>query len=192
MAHLAGGRGAPLGIAVKRSQLEHLIRAAADLTEDEEIVVIGSQAILAQFPNAPEEILVSVEADLFPKNRPERADVIDGSIGEGSPFHATFGYYAQGVDETTAVLPVGWRERLVPIRNENTRGATGWCIEIHDLAVSKLVAGRAKDLAFVRETIRHGFVERETLLERVLSAPLSETERDRLRHRIARDFAPGG
>lgn len=177
---------------MKRFQLEHLIRAAADLTEDDEIVVIGSQAILARFPNAPEELLVSVEADLFPKNRPERADLIDGSIGEGSPFHATFGYYGQGVDEATAVLPAGWRERLVPIRNENTRGATGWCLEIHDLAVSKLVAGRAKDLAFVREAIRHGLVERETLLEHVSKAPLSETERERLRHRIARGFAPSG
>lgn len=36
-----------------RKQLEHLIRATADITDDNEIVVIGSQAILGQFPDAP-------------------------------------------------------------------------------------------------------------------------------------------
>ena len=30
-------------------------------------------------------------------------------------FHDTFGYYAQGVVESTAQLPAGWQERLVPI-----------------------------------------------------------------------------
>ena len=59
---------------------------------------------------------MSVEADVFPENKPARWDLIDGTIGEGSPFHSTFGYCAQGVDETTALLPAGWKTRLVPIR----------------------------------------------------------------------------
>ena len=33
---------------------------------------IGSQAILGSFPNAPEILLISMEADVYPKNRPER------------------------------------------------------------------------------------------------------------------------
>lgn len=99
---------------MKRRDLEHVIRAAADLSEDDEIIVIGSQAILAQFPEAPAELLTSNEADVFPKNHPERSDLIDGSIGEGSPFRATYGYYAQGVDEHTAVLPEGWGRDLAP------------------------------------------------------------------------------
>ena len=37
----------------------------------------------------------------------QMADLIDGAIGEASMFHDTFGYYAQGVVETTAVLPEG-------------------------------------------------------------------------------------
>ena len=41
------------------------------------------------------------------------------------------------------MLPSGWRDRLVPLRNPNTRGATGWCLEVHDLAIAK-VAGREK------------------------------------------------
>jgi hypothetical protein len=86
---------------VPRSELERLIRAAADIADDDAIIVVGSQSILAQFPDAPAELRVSVEADVFPRHRPERADLIDGSIGEGSPFHATYGYYAQGVDAST-------------------------------------------------------------------------------------------
>lgn len=111
---------------MRRQDLEHIIRAAAEIAKDTEIVVIGSQAILGSFPDAPDELLVSVEADVYPKNRPERAELIDGSIGEGSPFHDAVGYYAQGVDEKTAILPRGWKERLVAVRNENTRGHTGW------------------------------------------------------------------
>jgi hypothetical protein len=129
---------------VNRSQLEHIIRAAAGNADTNDIVVIGSQAILGAFPDAPSELLVSIEADVFPRDRPDDAILIDGAIGERSVFHETFGYYAHGVGETTATLPKGWRDRLVPIRNENTRGATGWCLEVHDLAVSKLIAARKR------------------------------------------------
>lgn len=174
---------------MKRAELEHLIRAAADIADDDEIIVIGSQSVLAQFPQAPEALLVSVEADIFPKNKPARWDLIDGTIGEGSPFHSTFGYYAQGVDEATAVLPAGWKTRLVPIRNENTRGATGWCLEVHDLAIAKYLAGREKDLRFVREAVRQGLLEKATLLERLPEAPIVDAERERLRKKISRDFA---
>jgi len=75
---------------VTRAQLEHNIRAAATISSDPDIVVIGSQAILGQFPDAPAELLVSNEADVYPKGHPERSDLIDGSIGELSPFHETY------------------------------------------------------------------------------------------------------
>jgi hypothetical protein len=67
---------------VKRADLEHLIRAAATIADDDELIVVGSQAVLAQFPNAPEEMLRSDEADIYPKNEPERWELIDGAIGE--------------------------------------------------------------------------------------------------------------
>ncbi len=173
---------------MRRRDLEHLVRAAADIADDDEIIVIGSQAILGQFPDAPDELCVSAEADVFPKNKPERADLIDGSIGEGSPFHEAFGYYAQGVGETTAVLPHGWRERLIPVQNANTRGATGWCLEAHDLVLSKYVAGREKDARFIRGAVAAKLVSRETLLERLALMPVEEDVRERLRQRIEEDF----
>jgi len=110
---------------MQRSELEHLIRASGEIAGDDEIIVIGSQSILGQFPNAPVRLLISMEADIYPKNKPERADKVDGAIGEGSSFHELHGYYAQGVGEKTAVLPKGWRSRLVVVNNENTNGVTG-------------------------------------------------------------------
>ena len=114
--------------------------------------------------------------------------MIDGSIGELSPFHETFGYYAQGVEEGTAVLPEGWKERLVPVHNANTGGATGHCLEIHDLLMSKYVAGREKDRRFNRAAVRHGLVDRATLLHRLGTTPLDGTRRERIALLIAGDF----
>jgi hypothetical protein len=121
-----------------RSDLEHVIRAAGAIANDAEIVVIGSQSVLGQFPNAPVALLASAEADVYPLNYPERAELIDGSLGEGSMFHETHGYYAQGVGEETAKLPARWRDRVVRVSNANTDGICGLCLEVHDLAISKL------------------------------------------------------
>ena len=45
---------------MNRRQLEHLIRAASTIAEDDEIIVVGSQAILGTYPEAPAELLVSM------------------------------------------------------------------------------------------------------------------------------------
>jgi hypothetical protein len=163
-----------------RPQLEHILRAAAANSNVTDIVVIGSQSILGTYPNAPEELTRSMEADVFPKDAPERSILIDGAIGELSLFHETFGYYAHGVDERTAVLPEGWRERLVRVAGPNTMGATGWCLEAHDPAVSKLAAGRTKDLDFVEAMVRAGLVAAETIRERLSITPGLNSEQRQL------------
>lgn len=181
-----------VGACMTRSELEHLIRAAGRIAEDRQIVVLGSQAILGQFPEAPAALLFSMEADVYPRNRPERADLIDGAIGEGSSFHEEFGYYAQGVGARTATLPRGWQERLIAISNANTGGVEGLCLEVHDLAISKYVAGRAKDLDFTATLARHRLVRKETLLERARQTKLAPQLRKLVAGRISRDFGPSG
>jgi hypothetical protein len=173
---------------MKRRELEHVVRAAADIADDDEIVVIGSQAILAEHPDAPAAITVSVEADVYPKNKPERWNVIDGAIGELSPFHDTFGYYAQGVEEGTATLPAGWKERLVLLCNEGTRFVKAWCLETHDLVLSKYVADREKDRRFIAAAIAAGYVDRATLLARLGTMPVDAARMERIRAQIERDF----
>ncbi len=173
---------------MNRRQLEHLIRASSTICEDDELIIVGSQSILGQFPDAPAELLVSEEADIYPKNIPERWELIDGSIGELSPFHATFGYYAQGVQEGTATLPRGWQDRLVAIKTPATLGATGWCIAPVDLVVSKYVAGREKDRAFVRVALVHGLVCGEQILELLDQTPVDERHRDLLEQLVRADM----
>lgn len=162
---------------MRREQLEHLIRACADIAADDDIVIVGSQAVLGSHPDAPPELLASVDADVFPRNRPERADVIDGAIGEGSPFHATFGYYAHGVGPETAKAPAGWEQRLVVVDNANTRGARGWCLEPHDLVLAKCVAGRDRDIDFARVALRHEIVDAVELRSRAAALPVDPERR---------------
>jgi hypothetical protein len=169
---------------MQRAQLEHIIRAAAAITGADRFVIVGSQAILGQFPDPPAELVFSIEADIFSLRNPSDGDLIDGTIGEGSPFHQTFGYYAHGVAEETAVLPAAWKERLVAVSNENTGGGTGLCLEVHDLAVSKLVAGREKDLDFVRALMRHQLAKEGEIQERLASTPIPEDRREHCRARL--------
>lgn len=172
---------------MKRHQLEHIIRASAGNADTRDIVIIGSQSILGSYPDAPEELLVSMEADVYPKDAPDRSILIDGAIGELSVFHETFGYYAHGVDESTAVLPDGWKDRLVKVENENTRGAVGWCLEVHDLAVSKLAAGREKDLDFIACMLRHRLITAATVRVRLAQTPrLTEQGKQLALARLAR------
>ena len=171
-----------------REQLEHVIRAAAAIAGVQDIVVIGSQAVLGQFPGAPEEVLVSQEADVYPMLYPERGDLIDGSIGEGSPFQRSFGYYAHGVDDKTAILPQGWKERLISVVSENTRDARGWCLEVHDLAIAKYVAGREKDLTFTRSLAKNGMTTRDLLLDRLAVTSVDMAVRRLTEVRIEADF----
>jgi hypothetical protein len=177
---------------LKRRDLEHVIRAAAGIADDLEIIVIGSQAVLGSIPDAPASLLVSVEADIIPKNRPERAELIEGAIGEGSLFHDTYGYYANGVGYETAVLPKGWERRLVPVKSENTGGATGWCLDLHDLVLSKYAAGREKDLRFNEELVRTGRIDRDRLLFLLRTMPVAETARRRIGRWIDRAFGTPG
>ncbi len=172
-----------------RAQLEHIIRVAGAIADTQDVVAIDSLAVLGQFPDAPAELLLSNEADVYPRGDPQRSELIDGSIGEGSPFEHEFGYYAHGVDETTAVLPDGWRGRLILVAGENTRFVRGWCLEVHDLAIAKYVAGRPKDLDFTRALVRHAMVSREILEQRLEATRVAGELRELARARVARDFS---
>jgi len=154
-----------------RPELEHAIRAACDVAGDHEVYVFGSQAILGQFPEAPASLRQSAEADISPVTAVDKVEEIDTFLGELSQFHESFGFYVHGVPIDSAVLPEHWRDRAIRVQNDNTRYATGWCVEAHDLAISKLVAFRDKDRDFVRVLIVEGLIDPAQLLERIESLP---------------------
>lgn len=154
-----------------RAELEHAIRAACDVSGDDQVYVFGSQAILGQYPDAPERLRQSAEADIAPVTAVDTVDVIDAQLGELSPFHDAFGFYVHGASIDAAVLPTGWRRRAIAVRNDNTRNTTGRCVEAHDLAVSKLVAFRDKDRDFVRILILENLIKPRKLLLRLGQLP---------------------
>ena len=149
---------------MKRVELEHVLRASAAITLDNSFVVVGSQAVLLEFPDAPAELLLSNELDLYPAVHPERSELIDGAIGQLSMFHDTFGYYADGVGPETAVMPADW----MSFANLYYIGElTAICPDLHDITVSKCVAGRDKDAAWVRALLRHDMIKIHRLVERL-------------------------
>ena len=168
-----------------RAELEHAIRAACDISGDDEVYVFGSQAILGQYPDAPESLRQSAEADIAPVTAVEMADFIDAQLGELSPFHVAHGFYVHGLSIEAAVLPHGWQKRAVAVCNENTRNTTGWCVEAHDLAASKLVAFREKDRDFVRVLIIENLITPAMLRRRLRALPERPQVTKQLRNLIA-------
>jgi hypothetical protein len=166
---------------VRRVEFEHIIAAAANIVEEDEFVVVGSQAILGSYPKPPEALLQSMEADIYPAHDPEKAIVLDGNLGDGSQFHRTFGYYAHGVGPETAKAPVGWQDRLVrveiPPRVGSDRKPVALCLEPHDLVLAKCAAGRDRDWDYAQEALRAGIVGPKVLLERAAHLPVEADHR---------------
>ena len=148
-------------------QLDLILDAVGLVLGEQRVIVIGSQAVLANLDTPPAEAVVSIEADIIPLDDPDgrKADLIDGAIGELSEFQNRWGVYAQGVGMRTAKLPAGWLDRLVP--RTSPRGTVGLCLEIHDLAVSKLCAGRQRDFPFVDALIAAGALDVSTAVQRL-------------------------
>jgi hypothetical protein len=161
---------------VRREDLDHVVAAAARIVGEVEFVVIGSQAILGSYPDAPEALLRSQEADIYPRYAPEDAIKIEGAIGDGSFFHQTHGYYAHAVGPETAKAPTGWEDRLVaveiPPRVGSTTGAVALCLEPHDLVLSKLAANRDRDWDFAKDALAAGLVDSSILATRAADLPV--------------------
>lgn len=170
---------------MKLQDLEHLIRVSSDITHEYELVVVGSQAILGTDPNPPQILTVSMEADIYPLRRPELADKIDVLIGEGSSFHAHYGYYAQGVGPETAKLPLGWRDRVVRVPQAAYAAGVGYCISVVDLFLSKAAAGREKDQAFCIALLQYRYIGLTEVLAMVPAMP-EDVHKQRLIARIRR------
>jgi hypothetical protein len=158
---------------VNREQLAHVLRAATDIVPGADIIVVGSQAVLATRDEAdlPIEATRSIEVDLAFFDDPDeaKADAIDGAIGELSRFHETFGYYGQGVSLTTPVLPGGWTKRLIGL--EIFGAARIRALEVYDCTASKLVAFREKDREFASSLLAAEVIDIELLARRLDALP---------------------
>jgi hypothetical protein len=144
------------------------------------VIVVGSQAILGTFDESelPAAATMSIEVDILPiadsnAETARLADLIEGVAGEFSPFEELHGFSIDGVDLETAVLPDGWRDRLVKVQNANTAAPTGaplftgWCLDKEDLCVAKLAAFREKDRNFVAALLDASLVDRDLIAARL-------------------------
>jgi hypothetical protein len=147
-------------------------------------VIIGSQAIHGEIVDPPDELLQSMEVDMYPLADPDRADDIDGALGDGSWFEYTNGYFAHGVGPTTAKAPVGWMERLVRVDVEPLvpgRKPVAYCMERHDMILAKLVRGEQRDVDYARVAVRAGLVNAAVLQTRIDDLPVDAAVRSRVK-----------
>jgi hypothetical protein len=173
---------------VIRSQLQHVILEIGRRFDLRDFYIVGSAAILAVLPNPPEGALTATrDVDVVPPDDDERlADRISFVLGEASEFDSEHGYYAQGVtSETPAYAPSGWMGRAVPVRVDQY---TGWCMEVHDLVLSKLGAGREKDIDFAKGAAELTLVQRDELLRRLPGVACSAEHRQLIENRISALF----
>jgi hypothetical protein len=171
------------------------VAAAANVLGEDAFVVLGSQAILGPHPNAPPALLRSMEADLYPKSSPERSVEIDGSLGDGSPFHEAYGYYAHGVGPETAKAPAGWETRLVaidiPPRPASERTPVAYCLEPHDLVLAKCVAGRPRDWQFAEDCLHAGIADLNTLVSRAEDLPVEANRKRAIAEKLEASASEG-
>ena len=172
---------------MKKRQVDHVLRAAGRITGEKQFIIIGSQSLHGKYPDIADEILTSFEVDLVASKNADRTEWLN-VIGVDSPFHESFGYYADPVDLNTATLPKGWKGRLVNLPPGETEGVRGLCLEPHDLAIAKYAAAREKDLIFTRELARRGIVSEEQLFTLLDQTQIDQQLRSRIRDQIARDF----
>jgi hypothetical protein len=162
---------------MKRAQLELALRLAGKVARDADFIVFGSQSILGTIARPPKACIVSMEVDLYPRRRLEGMRPIITQLGPRSPFARTYGFHVDCVTPEVADFPEGWVERLTPFRTKRTGGVTGWCVELHDLAVSKLAAGREKDLTYVQALLDAKQVRPAVLNRRIASLSVTAVRR---------------
>jgi hypothetical protein len=169
---------------MQRHQLQHVILEIGRRFDLRDFHIVGSAAILAALPDPPAGSLTATrDVDVIPPGDDgQLADRISFVLGEASDFDIEHGYYAQGVSlRTPAFAPADWQARALPVR---VAEYTGWCMEPHDLVLSKLGAGRDRDLEFARDAATLGLVRRDELLARLESVTCTDDHRRQITARV--------
>lgn len=178
---------------MRRDEMEHLVRAVGAILNENRLIIVGSQAILGKYADGlPAETTMSQELDVLPfdDSSERKADLISGTLGEGSPFHETFHIYADGVSRVTSRLPRGWEGRLIPVITPATRDITAYCLEPHDLLIAKYLANREKDRRFCRAIVSAGLARQQTLEQRLGETECTPDEAERVLKAIRTDLGP--
>jgi hypothetical protein len=174
---------------MKAEEVRDILQRVAELTGWTEIVIIGSQAIHGTIEDPQiDAVVMSPDVDLYPKHGYGHNAIWENllsELGQDSDFHVENLRYVESVRTTLARFPDGWESRAMTKKvgeitvNGATKNVTATFPEIHDLTVAKLAVpeDRPKDLEFMRDVVRLGLVDRETLETRYRQAPRTTPEK---------------
>ncbi len=152
---------------MRKSDLFELIREINEISSEEKPIIVGSQAVHAITEILPEIAQKSIECDfLFASGKSETRIAINKKLGVFSNFQLEHGFYADALGLATVILPTDWQKRLQPLLNEKGE-IIAYCAEIHDIAVSKLIAGREKDFQFLKDAFWLEIISVEEFIARV-------------------------
>lgn len=162
--------------------LQHLIRAASALAADRKFLVLGSASLLASFPELGETsspLAATYDADLCPEPFDELTGLmLEEALGENRAYFRRHGYHADVLrDSILETLPQGWRGRLIPVPD----CASAFALEPSDLAAVKLLVGRPKDLALVRQLHARGYLDAAVVGSRIACFDMPDELTSRLR-----------
>lgn len=167
--------------------LERAVRALATHFRTDTIVIIGSQSVLLEWPDAPVLMRTSGEIDAYPINwlgweqehpGDEASEEINALFGWGSIFHETHGFYIDGVDARTATLPPGWQDRVIYLAVQlDGAKVTAIAPSPEDLVVSKLARLDEKDILYIQERHRFRPLDIETIAERLAATEMEDATR---------------
>ncbi len=152
---------------MQKSDLFELVRQIKQIAPEEIPIIVGSQAVHVITQILPEIVQQSIECDfLLASEKSETRAEINKKLGVFSSYQLEHGFYADALGLATVILPTGWQERLQKFEDENGN-VIAYVAEIHDIAISKLIAGREKDFLFLKELFVREFIEIDVFLERV-------------------------
>ncbi|BAH47033.1 hypothetical protein ACH47B_32410 [Rhodococcus sp. NPDC019627] len=162
---------------MNREELEHVIEAACANLDEGQVIVFGSQSILGTYDETelPEYATLSREVDVFPRSGidapaspavVEKILILNGRLGECSPFHESFGVYVEGIHKGCSGTAEAMGQPLVAVevQDGSEYGRAGFCLDPVDLCASKAIAGREKDRVFVAALVEDGIVTATQIL----------------------------
>ncbi len=156
--------------------LKHLARTACSIADESKVIVFGSASLLPTFPELGDDhggpLAKTNDADFIVEPWDEEVGVVlDGTLGEGEPFHNHFGYYADIIRPIAfEQFPKGWEDRLVPLPGVERV----FCLDPHDMAAAKCQAGRPKDVELLAFLIATGKLDPAEVKERLYLVPMRE------------------
>jgi hypothetical protein len=154
-------------------RIDHLLRAAANVTGQNSFVLVGSASVIVRRKlrrkSVPADMTITQEIDIYAPYADDIESIsqmIDTNIGQGSRFHDEFGYYGDGVSPTTAKMPSDWEARAVEYRGAGCPDVAVTVPEENDVALAKLAAWRDKDQDWLVRGVNYGVLSLKTMVTR--------------------------